>query len=180
MEGEYIPRAEEGKGEPPYAQILAVYIAASSSAAYDVVLRLRLRVLRTLMKRDNVDLVVQASLGYDNVRQLLYVTKFNLDSRTESGFYNAGLEMLANNVGYSQILKKTRFDLREIISKELKKANGLLENGLELKGLVLKGAVEEALVQDIVPQADGISLVFLLQGNVEAEIYDLLSLMPPK
>lgn len=179
MVGEYIPRPEEGVDEPPYAQILDVSIAGSSGDRWGVLLKVRLRILRTVMKRDHVDLHVHASLGYDNASQLLFLRKFSLDAKTSSSFYNASLEMLANNVGYNQIIKKTRFNVGQIIATELGKANGMLEKGLQIKGLTLTGAIALVRVEDITTHPHRVTLLFQLQGNVEAAVYDLLSLMPP-
>lgn len=179
MLGEYIPKKEEGSMELPYAQILDIELEGTNATAYDVILRLKIRILRTVLKRDQVNLLVFATLDYDNATQQLVVRRFKLDSRTSSGFFNTSLEVLANKVAYNQILKKTRVNLREIISKEVKKANGLLENGFELKGLSLMGKVEKVQVLDITPQQDKISLTLELQGNLEADVFDLLSLMPP-
>lgn len=180
MVGDYIPRPEKGDDTPPYAQILDVGIAGSSTGANDVILRIKIRVLRTVLKRDQVDLYVLATLGYDNAAQQLFLQKFKLNSRTSSGFYNSALEVLANKVAYNQIVKKTRINLKEIISGELKKANGLLEKGLELKGLKLMGAIQQAGIYDVTLQPNQVSLLFELQGNLEADIFDLISLMPPK
>lgn len=178
MVGDFIPRPEQGVPSSPYAQILDVRISGSSTGAYDVMLRVKLRILRTVLKRDQVDLYVLATLGYDNAAQQLFVRKFRVESRTSSSFFNTALEVLANKVAYNQILSKTRFNLKEIISGELSKANGLLEGGKELKGLRLKGAVEEVRVQDVIPQRDHVSLSFELQANLEVTIFDLLSLKP--
>lgn len=180
MLGEYIPRPEKGSNEEPYAQILDIGITGSRASDYDVVLRIKIRILRTVLKRDEVDLLVMANLGYDNTAQHLFVRNFKLDSRTGSGFFNASLEMLANKVAYNQIIKRTRFNISQIISKEVKKANGLLDSGLDLKGVKLKGALEKLWVQDITAHMEGISLSLELEANIEAEVFDLLSLMPPK
>ena len=61
MVGDYIPRQEEGMQEPPYAQILDVRIAGAAAGAYNVALKIRLRILRTMLKRDPVDLDVKAA-----------------------------------------------------------------------------------------------------------------------
>ncbi|OKL39684.1 DUF4403 family protein [Pontibacter flavimaris] len=178
--GQYIPKPEEGTDEPPYAQILDVGISGSSSGTQEVILRIRIRILRTMLKRDNVDLYVLASLGYDNATQQLYVQQFHLTSRTNSGFFNTGLEVLVNKVAYSQILRKARVSLGEIISAELLKANGMLDEGLELKGIRLTGAVNEVRVQDITPLPDRVTLSVELKGNVAANVLDLSSLLPGK
>lgn len=180
MLGEYIPRQVEGENEPPYAQIMGINMAGADTGDYDIILGLRIKILRTVLKRDQVDLLVYASLGFDNATQQLSVRKFKLDSRTSSGFFDKSLEVMANKVAYHQILKRARVNLQAIISRELKKANGLLTDGLKLKGLKLTGAVEEVRVQDITAQPDKLSLLFELQGNLEADIFDLMSLMPPK
>ncbi|GAB3204267.1 putative sterol carrier protein [Pontibacter aydingkolensis] len=178
MVGEFIPRPEEDSQEPPYAQILDVGIAKSSTGPNDVILAVKMRVLRTMLKRDQVDLYVQATLDYDSATEQLFVQRFKLESRTSSGFYNTALEVLANKVAYNQILKKTRFDLRQIISKELEKANGMLDKGLELKGFKLIGRVEAVRVQEIALQQARATVLLEIQGDLEADIFDLLSLMP--
>lgn len=180
MLGEYIPRQTEGEQEPPYAQIQGISMGGADTGDYDIILGLRIRILRTVLKRDQVDLLVYANLDYDNATQQLAVSRFKLDSRTSSGFFDKSLEVLANKVAYNQILKRARVNLKAIISKEMKKANGLLADGLELKGLKLMGAVEEIRVRDISAQPDKIYLSVELQGNLEANILDLNSLMPPK
>ncbi len=180
MVGEYIPRATEGTTEAPYAKILDVRISGSSTGTNDVILRIQLRILRTVLKRDKVDLLVLAKLGYDNASQQLFVQRFNLDARTNSSFYNSSLEVLANKLAYNQIVKKARVNLNEIIIKEKKKVNGLLEKGLELKGLKLTGAIEVAGIRNITAREENVTLSVELQANLQADIFDLISLMPPK
>lgn len=181
MIGEYIPPASDKKeAEPPYAQIQDISIAASRVPGFDVVLALKINVLRTLLKRNNVDLYVLASLGYDNDAQLLFLRKYKVDVRTQSGFFNASLEVLANNVAHAQIMKKAKFDLKQLIGRERNKVNALLESGLAVKGAVVSGAVADVRVLDIDVLPDKISLVFELQADAAVEIRDLLSLMPPQ
>ena len=178
MIGEYIPRQEEDVNTPPYAKILDVKITGSSAGAHEVVLRIKLNILRTVLKRDEVNLQVQATLGYDNAAQQLFVRKFKLYSITSSGFYNTALEVLANKVAYNQIIAKSRVNLGEVITREVNKANSMLAEGLELKGVKLIGTVKEVYVQDIIPQPDRVSFALALEGSVAASISDLISLMP--
>ena len=179
MVGEFIPPGKpEGNNEPPYAQILDIKLTGSATGTNEVILGIKLRILRTVLKRDQVGLIVHASLGYDNATQLLYVRKFKVDSKTPSGFYNTSLEVLANRVAYNKILQKTRFKLGDIISKQKGKVNALLEKGKDLKGVKLSGTVEIVRILDIHPQADKVSLSVELQGAMEADIFDLLSLIP--
>lgn len=180
MKGEYIPRQEKGTNEPPYARILDVAVSPAETEHFDILLHLKISILRTVLKRDEVNLVVLAVLDYDNESQLLYVPKFRLDAKTGSRFFNGSLEVLANNVAYNQILKKARINLGDIISGELKKANGILEKEPEVKGLKLRGSVEKVKVKDITAQPGGISLLIETEGNLQADIFDLLSLMPPE
>ncbi|WP_162055540.1 DUF4403 family protein [Pontibacter pamirensis] len=180
MVGDFIPRPEAGVDTPPYAQILDVGLAGSSTGDNDVILRIKLKILRTVLKRDQVDLYVLATLGYDNAAQQLFVRKFSMDAKTSSGFYNTALEVLVNKVAYNQIIKKARVNLSEIISAELLKANGMLETGLDLKGNKLVGAVQEVRVQHVMPQPKQVSLSFELLADLKLEVLDLISLMPPK
>lgn len=178
--GMYIPKPEEDAAANPYAQVLGVGIAGSSAGAYNLVLRVQLRILRTVLKRDKVDLYASVALDYDNATQQLYVQQFSMESATSSGFYNTALEVLVNKVAYHQIIEKTRIDLKPIIAAELTKLNNQLAQGLELKGLELTGAVEAVTVQDIAPKKEALSLRLLVQGNLEVAIHDLASLLPRK
>ncbi|MBC5992581.1 DUF4403 family protein [Pontibacter cellulosilyticus] len=176
--GEFIPKPEAGTDEAPYAQLLDVGIVKSSAIANEVVLAIKIKILRTMLKRDQVELFVQATLDYDQANEQLYVQQFNLQSRTSSGLYNTALEVLANKVAYNQILKKARIDLREIISKELGKANSTLDEGLVLKGIKLKGTVETVRIHEVNLLPNRLLLLLEVQGNLEADIHDLLSLLP--
>ncbi|NEM99148.1 DUF4403 family protein [Pontibacter burrus] len=178
--GMYIPKPEEGVAANPYAQVLDVGIAGSSAGSYNLLLRVQLSILRTVLKRDQVDLYASVALAYDNATQQLYVQHFSMESATSSGFYNTALQVLVNKVAYNQIIEKARIDLSAIIAAEMEKVNSQLGQGLELKGLKLKGTVETVTVQDITPKPDGLSLRLLAQGNLEVAIQDLVSLMPSK
>jgi hypothetical protein len=176
--GEFIPKPTEGSQAPPYAQILDVGLAGSSAGTGDIFLNVRIRILRTILKRDQVDLFVQATLGYDNEAQQVFIRRFNMESRTSSRFYNSSLEVLVNKVAYNQIIQKARVNLQEIIQGELRKTNGSLENGLELKGLKLTGAVEQVRVQDITPKPNRMFLNLEVQAKIEVDVLDLSELMP--
>lgn len=179
MAGEFIKTREHTGEEVRQAQILNIAIGYSSHPAYDLVINLRISILRTLLRREAVDLQVLASLAYDNEQQLLYVSKYTVDARTQSSFYNGSLELLANNVGYGQIIKKARVSVREILAREQLKVNGLLAEGLKLKGLTLTGSVGEVMIQNLYAQPEQLSLILIVKANVEAAITDLISLMPP-
>jgi len=178
--GEYLPKPEENSTSAPYAQVLDVGIRGSNAGGNQVILRVKVRILRTVMKRDQVDLYVLATLQYDNASQQLYAQQFHLTSRTNSGFYNTALEVMANKVGYSQILSKARVNLGAIIDGELQKANNMLAEGLALKGIRLTGAVNEVRVQDITPLPDQVKLSVELRANVEAQVLTLTELLPAK
>jgi hypothetical protein len=176
--GQFIPKPSADAEESPYAQILDIGLTGTSSGIGNIFLKVRIRILRTLLKRDQVDLYVQAALGYDNAAQEVFIRQFKMESQTSSRFYNSSLEVLVNKVAYNQIIQKTRVSLQEIILGELMKTNGSLEKGLELKGLKLTGAVEGLRVQDIAPKPNRLYLNLEVQAKVEVDVFDLSELMP--
>ncbi|MEJ8756892.1 DUF4403 family protein [Pontibacter sp. H259] len=178
--GMYIPQPEEGTATNPYAQVLGVGITGSRAGAYNVQLRVQVKILRTVLKRDLVDIYASVALAYDNTTQQVYVQQFSMESATSSNFYNTALEVLVNKVAYNQVIEKARVDVKDIIATELEKVNTQLQDGFELKGLKLKGNVAAVTVQDIVPKPDGLSLRLQAHGNLEVAVYDLASLLPPK
>jgi len=178
--GEYFPKSEEGAEAAPYVQVQDLGISGSRAAANEVIVRIKLRILRTVMKRDQVELFVLAALGYDNETQQLYVQQFKLDSRTSSGFYNTALEVMVNKVAYGQILKMARVDLAAIIAEQLVKANTTLQDGLEIKGIKLLGEVKSVRVLNVVPFPDKVALSVELHGNMEANVLNLAELLPEK
>ena len=178
--GMYIPQPEEGTTTNPYAQVLDVGITGSRAGTHNLQLRVQISILRTVLKRDRVDLYASVALAYDNASQQVYVQQFSMESATTSGFYNTALEVLVNKVAYNQIIEKARIDLKTIVSPELEKVNRQLAEGMDLKGLKLKGAVEEVTVQDIDPQPDGLTLRLLAQGNLEVKVEDISMLLPSR
>ncbi|PKV63043.1 DUF4403 family protein [Pontibacter ramchanderi] len=176
--GEYIPKPSDDTEATAYAQILDVGLAGSSAGTGEIILRVRIRILRTLLKRDNVDLYVQAMPGYDNTTQQVYIRRFNMQAQTSSRFYNSSLEVLINKVAYNQIIQKARVNLTDIIGAELIKANGMLATGVEVKGLKLTGEVEEVRVQDITPKPNRMFLNLEVQAKVEVDVVDLSELLP--
>ena len=179
MVGEYITVKEDTGEDVRYARIVGISIFGSRTRPYDITVAIRVNVLRTLLKRDNVDLYVQAALGYDNEREQLFLSKYHLDVRTQSSLYNAGLEVLANTVASNKIMGKSKVNLRQKIDKELQKVNGLLESGLEMKGVRLTGAVDQVSVQDLLIHHDRVTLQLMVSGNVAVEVLDVTSLVPP-
>ncbi|NDK57414.1 DUF4403 family protein [Pontibacter fetidus] len=176
--GMYIPRPEDGISENPYAQVLDVGITGSRAGAYNLQLRVQLSILRTVLKRDKVDLYASVALAYDNATQQVFVQQFSMESATTSSFYNTALEVLVNKVAYNQIIEKARIDVSAIIGKELEKVNSQLAEGLELKGLKLKGAVAAVTVQDVAPKPDGLSVNVQVQGNLEVTVQDASIILP--
>lgn len=174
--GTYIPKQTEGAN--PYAQIQYAGIAGSSGGSGEIILKVRIRILRTILKRDNVDLYVRAMLGYDNATQQVYIQRFGMEAQTTSRFYNSSLEVLVNKVAYSQIIQKARVNLGDMIAAELKKANGMLAEGLDVKGLKLTGGVDEVRVQNIIPKANRIYLELEVQARLEADVLDLSEVLP--
>lgn len=179
MVGEYISAKDDSGEEVKYAQILGVSLFNSSLKNYDITLALRLKVLRTLFKKDSVDIYVHAAMGYDNSRQQLFLSRYNMDVRTQSSFYNTGLEVLANTIASNKIMGKSRVDLGAKIGEQVGKINGMLETGMEVKGLKLTGAVASVAVQDILLQENSLSLEVMLGADVAVEVTDLTSLIPP-
>ncbi|TPE44266.1 DUF4403 family protein [Pontibacter mangrovi] len=180
LAGEFLPKPEEGSDAAPYVQILDVGISGSDSGNREVILRIRASILRTIMKRDQADLYVRASLGYDNASQELYVQHYHLSSRTSSTLYNTALEVMVNKAAYSQIIKKARLNVAGIIATELSKANAMLAEGFQAKGIKLLGAVTQARVLDITPTPDSITLSVELGGNLQASVLNLSELLPPQ
>jgi hypothetical protein len=178
MVGEFIPKQGDEPGANPYAQILYVGLAGSSGGSGEVIIKVRIRILRTILKRDNVDLYVRALLGYDNEKQEVFIQRFNMEAQTNSRFYNSSLEVLVNKVAYTQIIQKARVNLHNIIAAELTKANGMLADGLELKGLKLTGAVDQVRVQNITPKPSRVYLELEVQAKIEADVLDLSALLP--
>jgi hypothetical protein len=177
MLGEALPPASS-RGEEPYARLVDLRMAPSSSPGWELIVKLKLDILRTFFKREGVDLLVLVALGYDNGRQLLYVRDYKVDARTGSRIYNTSLEVLANKAGYDKILKKTRFAIGDIIARELHKINDKLAAGMALKGLVVSGSLELLRVEDMEARPEGLQLNLRLQGQLQAQVLDLLSLMP--
>lgn len=175
----FIPKPEPDTTVSPYAQILGVGLTGSSAGTYNLLLQVQLKILRTVLKRDKVDLYASVALAFDNDTQQLYVRHFVVEAHTTSGFYNTALQVLINKVAYPQIIQKARIDLKQLLATELDKLNSQLAQGLAVPGLNLTGAVAGIAVQDITFTPDELTLRAEAQGNLHVAIHDLLRLLPP-
>ena len=170
IRGKVIARKDKKGKEKKYAEILDATLGGSTEPGYDVVLGLNLNVKKTIFKRDNVQLYLHAKVAYDSLRQTLYVADYKLDPKTTSVLYNTSVSALVNNVAYKPILKYMRYDIGSTLTQQKEKVNALLSTGSLIEGVNITGSVNQVSAKQITAQPQGLAILFLLDGHVDAQV----------
>lgn len=173
-------KAKNKKGKQrKYAEVMDLTLAGSTEPNHEVVLGLKVKIKRSLFKRELATLYFHADLDYDQQKEMLSINDYKLDSKTESVLFNRTLELLANKVVYNQVMQKLTFDVDQALDEQKKSLNDMLSKKIEIsKGISLTGAINEVEVKEILAQPQGISFLLNLTGNVDVEVLEINGLTP--
>lgn len=162
---------EIGTGKRKQGRILGTSLQASPLPAYDVVLGLKMRIIRKILVVKEVALLIHISLAYDPDRGRLSVGTFKIDSKSKNFLLNKTLEILANRIYYRKVLDKATYNLHELIAPYLIGLNERLVPGLSFSpGLILHGAMENITLTRIEAFADHVLVHALFEGAAEVTV----------
>ncbi len=165
---------EIGTGKRKEGRILDTNLEASPLPEFDVVLVLKMRILRKILVTKEVTLGIHASLVYDADTGILSVGDFKIDSKSKNFLLNKTLQILANRMYYRKILDKATYNLHELISSYLIGLNERLISGISFsQGMMLHGNMKSTTITHIEPLADYVLVHVLFEGAVEAAIQKL-------
>ncbi len=165
---------EIGTGKRKEGRILDTNLEASPLPEYDVVLVLKMRVLRKILVTKEVTLGIHASLVYDTDTGILSVGTFKIDSKSKNFLLNKTLQILANRMYYRKILDKATYNLHELIGSYLIGLNERLISGIPFsQGMTLHGNMKNTTITRIEPLADHVLVYALFKGGAEVSVNKL-------
>ncbi len=169
--GEIIKVENDDGKVTSYAQILDVSFQQSREVKYDLVFDIQFKTLTTVFKNKVARVLLDVSLDYDAIKQVIRVKDYRLDVKSNNWLMNNSLEAVANKIIYGKLKKKMQFDLKQEIEKRIPEINQKLENPLEImQGVNLFGQVDSFSVGAIIPKADHFLVLLNLNGNAVVDV----------
>lgn len=148
-----------------YAKIRSVTVKGSKEPDYDLIVGLNCDVLRTLFRRNDLNVFLHVKFNYDEEKGSLEVKKYQVDSKTRSALFNTALESLANHIAYRKVIQKLHLDVHKKIEGASEKINTPLKNGIEIHdGITLKGRLDKVSLSGLQAQPDRLSILFTLSA----------------
>ncbi len=120
---------EIGTGERKQGRILGTSLGASPLPEYDIVLGLKMRILRKILVTKEVDVFIHVSLAYDPDTGEIKVDTYKIASKSKSFLLDKTLQLLANRIYYRKVLDKATYNLNTLINPHLLRMNEKLESG---------------------------------------------------
>lgn len=172
--GEKISTEKEEGGKTSYAEILGISLQRSLKEDYDLALNIEFRTLTSFFRNRTGSVIIDASLGFDDNDQEIYIQDYKLKGTGANWLMNRSLETLANTFLRKKLQRKMSFGIRPQIEKQLKKLNDGLESHLETAaGVFLSGRLREFKIAGILAGQNYILIVAAIEGNTVVEIKDI-------
>lgn len=151
MRGEYIKTESENGKTTNYAEVLDVTLQRSPERDYDLAVELKFRTLTSLFRNKEGNLLIFASLNFDEHKQLLSVKDYKLKVDSNSWLLDKSFQVIANSFVYDRIKSKMKFNFLPLIEKQLLSINEKLENPLEaVEGVNLSGFLNDFSISQII------------------------------
>ena len=144
-------RAKNRNGKmKSYARVEGIMIRGSDLPGYDVVIGLRLKMLRTAFKKQRPTFYFHAVLDYDSTKREIFIRDFKLDAETRSGLVGRALEFLANQVVYNRVIEKMIYSPEAVLRQQRELANSSLKSGVRLmKGVGMEGLLSNMYLKEL-------------------------------
>lgn len=162
---------EIGTGKRKQGRILGTSLEVSPLSEYDVVLGLKMRIIRKILIAKEVKLFIHVSLAYDPDLGRLSVSTFKIDSKSKNFLLDKALELLANRIYYRKVIAKATYNLNELIGPYLTGLNERLRPGISFsQGMILQGTMENITITRIESLTDHVLVHTLFKGAAEVAI----------
>lgn len=165
---------EIGTGERKQGRILSTSIGASALPEYDVVLGLKLRVLRRILMAKEVEVFIQVSLAYDTDLGEISVDTYKIASKSKNFLLDKTLQILANRMYYDKILDKATYNFNTLIDPHLLDINEKLASGITFaQAITLRGNMKKITVTQIDTLPDHVLVHISFRGGAELSVQQL-------
>lgn len=165
---------EEGKSTS-YGQILDVSFQQSLQDNYDLIFDIKFKTLTTVFKNKVARVLVDVSLDYDAIEQVIRVKDYKLDVKSSNWLMNNALEAVVNKIIYRKLKKKMIFDLKQEVDKQILELNHKLEEPVEvMQGINLFGQIDTFSIGAIIPKPDHFLVLLNLNGNAVVDVEKII------
>ncbi|SDE84692.1 protein of unknown function [Pricia antarctica] len=165
---------EIGTGKRKEGRIVDTNLEASPLPEFDVILVLKMHILRKILVTKEVTLGIHASLTYDTNTGILSVGDFKIDAKSKNFLLNKTLQILANRMYYRKVLDRATINVNELIGPYLTELNERLVPGISSpQGILLHGSIEQINISRIEPLTEHVLVHVQFKGGVEVTIEKL-------
>ncbi|MDT7827765.1 DUF4403 family protein [Pricia sp. S334] len=162
---------EIGTDERKHGRILGTSLGASLLPDYDVVLGLKMQVLRKYLGTKEVAVFIQVALAYDADSGELSADTFKIASKSKSFLLDKTLQILANRIYYRKVLNRATYNLNELIDPHLHRLNKKLRAGIPVvQGIHLQGRMDKITIPQISVLTDHILVHVHFNGGIEVNV----------
>ena len=165
---------EIGTSERKRGQILRLGLQVSPLPEYDIILGLRVGLVRKVLWTEEVPLYLHAALAFDPESGRLSVGAFKIDFETKNVVLDKALVFLANRMYYRKVLDKASVNLNEMIASKMALLNEKLQSGIpSSQGMVFSGNMENIMITGIEPGPEYIVVYANFKGKAEVTLQNL-------
>lgn len=150
--GKIIKKEKENSEAVNYAEVLDLSLEGSRKENFSLLLNLKLRTLTAILSHKEISLAVHLSVAFDKEEQVISISDYDLDGKTNNWLMDNVLEALVNRFLRHNLIDKMKFDIRPQVKELLNKLNKKLERQLEVsEGIFLSGYIKDFIISDIIP-----------------------------
>ena len=165
---------EIGTSERKRGQILRLGLQVSPLPEYDIILGLRVGLVRKVFWTEEVPLYLHAALAFDPESGRLSVGAFKIDFETKNVVLDKALALLANRMYYRKVLDKASINLNEMIASKMAILNEKLQSGIpSSQGMIFSGNMENISITRIEPGQEYIVVYARFKGGAEVTLQNL-------
>ena len=165
---------EIGTSERKRGQILRLGLQVSPLPEYDIILGLRVGLVRKVFWTEEVPLYLHAALAFDPESGRLSVGAFKINFETKNVVLDKALAFLANRMYYRKVLDKASINLNEMIASKMAILNEKLQSGIpSSQGMIFSGNMENISITRIEPGPEYIVVYANFKGKAEVTLQNL-------
>lgn len=148
-----------------YFKILDINVDATSSASYNLEIRMKLQTLTLLFNHKDLEVSMLADLRLDIITQKLYVEAYKINSQGQNWMANNILKSILNTFIYKKIIKILNLDLRPLLKEKIDDVNKNLASKLEATpGISILGTVSDFSISHFEIKKDKIWVLVNTRG----------------
>lgn len=164
--GKILSKGKANGKTSDHARINKITLERSSLEDFDLAVHVQLSLLTTFFRNKEIKAVAHLSVGFHEAEQEVLIKKFKVEGENNGWLINNLVETLINNLLYSKLKEKMKFDIRPIVATKLEKLNEKLAAGMQVAdGINITGKMKEFRVQEVIPGQRTLLVSVRILGN---------------